>query len=375
MAESGRVRTLLHAFPTFALGGAEGRLVTLANAFKGRYRHHIVAMDGRMAAADRFHDDVDWQALPFATRYGKGFPNFSACRHILQKLRPDLLITYSWGSMDWVAANIGLGVPHVQVHDGFGPDEVHGQQARRVWTRRLLLGLRGVPVVVPSLTLKRLVSTWWVPARRTWYIPNGVPMGESGAHSALLCARTTLTVGTVAGLRPEKNIARLIKAFAQVARTRPIQLVVVGGGSQLPALQDLAQSLGVAERVEFTGYLEKPLERMRDFDLFALSSDTEQLPIAMLEAMALGIPVVATAVGDVPHVLPAVAHRGLSAVDDAAFTKALEAVLAAQVEWPAWVEAGRIRVREEYPDSLMLQRWADVFDGKLPTLPPEKTLA
>jgi len=90
-------------------------------------------------------------------------------------------------------------------------------------------------------------------------------------------------------LRPEKKIARL----------------VVGGGPELPALQALAARLGVAEDVEFAGYLADPISRLIEFDLFALSYGTEQLPIAMLDAIACGTP-------DAGVLMPARSGSGLA---------------------------------------------------------------
>ena len=172
-----------------------------------------------------------------------------------------------------------------------------------------------------------------------------------------------LTIGTVAGLRPEKNIARLIKAFAAVRARQSARLVVVGGGPELPALQALATQLGVAEDVEFAGYLADPISRLLEFDLFALSSDTEQLPIAMLEAMACGIPVVATRVGDVAHIMPGVAQSAVAEPTDAAFTSTLLGTIDQRSAWPQWIAAGKQMVADRYAMGHMQTEWQRLFDG------------
>ncbi|WP_382326756.1 glycosyltransferase [Hydrogenophaga sp. UC242_50] len=137
---------------------------------------------------------------------------------------------------------------------------------------------------------------WKLPARRVTFIPNGVDI-PAAARAVSVEEGRPVRIGTVAGLRPEKNIARLIRAFANVRARRSARLIVVGDGAQRGELEALAQQLGVAADVEFTGYLKDPSARLTDFDLFALSSDTEQLPIALLEAMAVGMPVVRSARG------------------------------------------------------------------------------
>ena len=135
-------------------------------------------------------------------------------------------------------------------------------------------------------------------------------------------------------------------------------------------MQAQAQALGVGADVTFTGYLAAPQDRLREMDLFALSSDTEQQPISMLEAMALGIPVLATRVGDVPFIVPAdVGAAVLSAPDDAAFTATLQAVLNQRSAWPQWAAANLARARSHFAFDDMVNRWRLVFDGHAEAVP------
>jgi glycosyltransferase involved in cell wall biosynthesis len=92
----------------------------------------------------------------------------------------------------------------------------------------------------------------------------------------------------------------LLRAFAAVAALRPSRLLLVGDGPLREELANLARQEGVAERVVFTGTLTDTEDAYRALDLFALSSDTEQMPLSVLEAMSMGLPVVSTDVGDVP---------------------------------------------------------------------------
>ncbi len=372
-------RVLLHAFPTFAFGGQQARFVQLANAYGAQFRHLVVAMDGCFDAGQRLLPGVPWEAVPFDNRRGGGMANRAAARALIARLQPQQLFTYNWGAVEWLAANWPRRVPHVHVEDGFGPDEARGQLPRRVWTRRLLLGLAGTPLAVPSSTLARLAPGWWVRPRRLQFIPNGVPVAATLALRPVPGLtgepQRPVVIGTVAGLRREKNVARLVRAFAAALPGRALRLVVVGDGPERPALQALAASLGVADAVEFTGYLAQPLARLASFDLFALSSDTEQLPMAMLEAMALGIPVVATRVGDVPDVLPRAAHAGLSDVDDRAFTQVLQAVLDQRAAWPAWAAAGHAQVRQHYAEAVTLARWRAIYEGRFDDAGPQAATA
>jgi glycosyltransferase involved in cell wall biosynthesis len=366
MHQSHPPRVLLHAFSTFTLGGQQARFVQLANAFGPRYRHVIAAMDNCFDAGERLGTQVNWQPLYLPVQKGGALANRSAFRQVIKAQQPDLLLSYNWGAIEWAAANWPQIVPHIHVEDGFSAAEATRQLPRRAWTRRVLLGWAGKPVVVISHNLQRIATqVWKLRADQVKFIPNGVAIADSYMQKRALAPvnAAQLTIGTVAGLRPEKNIARLIKAFAAVRERQSARLVVVGGGPELPALQVLAASLGVAVDVEFAGYLADPIARLIEFDLFALSSDTEQLPIAMLEAMACGIPVVATRVGDVAHIMPTVAQSAVAEPTDAAFTAALLGAIDQRSAWPQWVAAGERMVAEHYALGHMQTQWQRLFDG------------
>ena len=110
-------------------------------------------------------------------------------------------------------------------------------------------------------------------------------------------------IGTVATLRREKNLPRLLRIFAALPQGRA-RLVIAGDGPCLSELQEQARALGIASRVAFPGYVSDPGSVLGGFDVFALTSDTEQMPFSILEAMACSRPIVATDVGDVRALLP-----------------------------------------------------------------------
>ncbi|WP_345201706.1 glycosyltransferase [Fodinibacter luteus] len=110
---------------------------------------------------------------------------------------------------------------------------------------------------------------------------------------------------TVGRVSPEKNHARLIRAFAALlARHADAELVIIGDGPLLEGVRGLAESLGVAECVHFTGLLHNPWALMADCDVFVMSSDYEGQPMVILEARVLGLPVVSTAFGSVGGAIP-----------------------------------------------------------------------
>ena len=108
---------------------------------------------------------------------------------------------------------------------------------------------------------------------------------------------------SVARLTRQKNHSLLLRAFARLMPTQGVQLVLVGDGPLKPELQREADTLEIVGQVRFLGVREDVPDVLASSDVFALSSDAEGNPLALMEAMAAGLPVVATAVGGVPELV------------------------------------------------------------------------
>ena len=353
--------TLCHVYATFAVGGPQMRFAALANRFADRYRHLIVAMDGVTAASERLAPGVDAVFPPVAIRKGATLANRASFRAALRAWRPDLLVTSNWGSIEWAVANRPHLVPHIHIEDGFGPEEQAGQLPRRVLIRRL--ALRRSTVVVPSRTLFRMATDIWrLPAARVHYIPNGIDLAAFAAAAPVRLPGAGPVIGTVAALRPEKNLARLLHAFRTVAAATPARLAIVGAGPERAALEALAAALGLADRVTFAGHSAAPAGYYRGFDLFALSSDTEQMPLSVIEAMAGGLPVAATDVGDVRAMLAPENAPFVVPGDPAALAEALLALVRDASARAAIGAANRARATAEFDQETMFAAYAALFD-------------
>lgn len=318
---------VLSVFSTFAVGGPQVRFVSLANHFGRAFRHLIFAMDGNYDCRAKLSPGLDLAIPSIVHRKGDAIGNLRSFRRFLRAARPDVLVTHNWGSIEWAMANRWKLARHVHVEDGFGPEEKSRQIPRRVIARRLLLG--NSAVVLPSRTLLRIATeTWRLDPRHLHYIPNGIDLARFDARRAPQPGqRGPLVVGTVAALRPEKNLSRLLRAFRAATEGRADLLVIAGDGPERPRLESLAGELGIAGRVRFAGHAPDPETLLRGFDVFALSSDTEQMPLSLLEAMASGLPVAATDVGDVRPMLAADNHPFVAPRDDAALAAALRSLL------------------------------------------------
>src|ERR1700712_1209623 len=193
--------------------------------------------------------------------------------------------------------------PLVHHEDGFNQDEVDRLKRGRNWYRRIALG-RASALVVPSERLEQIaLETWQQPRARVRRIANGIATARYGRKAKadvlprVIKRKDELWLGTIAGLRAVKNLPRLVRAFA--AMPEPWQLVILGEGPERDAIRDEALRQDVGDRVHLAGFVADPAAAIGLFDLFALSSDSEQFPISVVEAMAAGLAIAAPAVGDV----------------------------------------------------------------------------
>ncbi len=312
LAPAGDGLHLLHAFSSFEVGGQQIRFVTLANALGARYRHTILSMDGDLACLELLDPALDVRTLTLPVAKGRSLSlgNLRRFRRTLGEIRPHRLLTYNWGAVEWALANRWAPVCGTLHHeDGFGPDESPDRQLRRrVLFRRLAL-TGNATVVVPSRTLERLaLEAWGLRRSRVVHVPNGVDTGRFAPDPEPRPAIPPdgVRVGTIGRLQAEKNPARLLRCFRMALARAPDRragLVLAGEGPERGRLEGLAAELGIADRVAFAGRIADPERLLRGLDIFALSSDTEQMPMTLIEAMATGLPVAATDVGDVRAVL------------------------------------------------------------------------
>ncbi len=317
-------KLLLHVFPSFSYGGQQARLAGLARALGTGLRHHVVALDGDLAARSLFDKSIKADFTPMRMKKSPGFSlsNILRLRRFISETAPDVLCTYNWGSIEAVIANrLAIRAPHIHFEDGFGPDETIGRQSpKRVRARRFILAKSDV--VVPSLGLENAARSLWK-LRHVHRIENGIDFDrmQSGrvGHSA------AVVVGSLGALRPEKNYARLIAAFKAADREHKARLEIFGAGPEQDRLRAL---VGDDERISLPGPTSAAADAYARFDIFALSSDTEQAPLSLMEAMAAGLPVIATRVGDIERMVSDENRAYLTPLgDDGAYADSLAQLL------------------------------------------------
>lgn len=363
---------ILHVHGSFSLGGKEARAVRLMNIWGDRARHSIVsaapdAMDARAAIDPGTPVDFP-DAPPMAGR--PGLKRFAAIARFLKG--HDLILTYNWGGMDAVMAHrlyqSRYSLPPLIHHeDGFNADEADRLMLKRNLYRRV--GLSGArALVVPSARLESIArQVWRQPVNRVYLIRNGIdtkPYTQPPLPDVIPALRRSpgkLLVGTLAGLRAVKNIPRLVRA---VARHRDrLQLVVVGDGPERDAILAEAAAHGLDDLC-MAGFMDRPWRFVGLFDMFALSSDSEQFPISLVEAMAAGLPVAAMDVGDIANMV-APENGPFVVADEAGLADALGALVADPDLRARLGAANRRRAQRDYAEQVMVDAYAALYGEAL----------
>ena len=363
---------LLHLHSSFSLGGKEARAVRLMNLMGSRARHTILsAVPDAMGARDAIDPAID-VAFPTDAPPLHGKPGLARYRDLAGYMQQfDLVLSYNWGSMDGVMAHRVFAPfrdlpPLIHHEDGFNEDESVRRNWKRNGFRRLALPTAEA-LVVPSMLLERIAADEWRARRRTVVIPNGIGTAAyqakpSVAIPGLERREGEVVIGTVAGLRKVKDLPRLVRAVATLPAN--VRLVIVGEGLERSAIAAEAESCGIEDRLVMPGFMAQPARWIGHFDLLALSSQSEQAPIAVIEAMAAGVPVVSPDVGDVAAMV-APDNRHFIAADETRFRAAL-AELAADGDLRARIGAANRRIAaERFDESAMVAAYENLYGRAL----------
>lgn len=360
---SGSVPRVLHLHSTFSAGGKEVRCARLMNAWGPRLAHTIVSAEPAAMAAAALIDPQVAVSYPADFPSLKGRPMPPRLARLAAAMRGhDLVCTYNWGAMDAVMAHRlfarAMRLPPLVHHeDGFNEDEAHGLKPQRNLFRRVGLGT-AARLIVPSTGLEAIArNVWHQPAARVLRIVNGIDTAAFAAPAdpaALPLAKPAGThwVGTLAGLRAVKQLPLMVEAFAALPDNW--HLVICGEGPEREAILAAAQAHGLAARVHLPGAVD-PARVVGLFDIFALSSASEQFPLSVVEAMAAGLPVAAPDVGDIRVMVEEGNRAFITAPGDAAALGRALAQLAADADLRARIgRANQARARAEFDLAAML---------------------
>lgn len=214
-------------------------------------------------------------------------------------------------------------------------------------------------VVVPSRAMATFLASVGLPTKRLVVIPSGVDVDPAPSAPAPAARSGPLRVVTVANLEVWKGVDVLVDALALVPG--PVALDVFGDGTERAALTARAAALGVD--ATFHGHDPDVRARLADADVFALASRAENLPVSILEAMAAGLPVVATRVGGVAELVDDGRTGLLVEPDDAAALAGALTDLAGDGDRRrAFGAAGRERARRDFSTAAVAARTLELYE-------------
>lgn len=338
---------IAHVLSSFAIGGQERVALDLA-AGQVRRGHDVLAVSiaplphGALAA--RFEEEgVRVVSAPKAN----GFDGTLAFRlaRVLRHERVDVVHTHNPQPLAYGAAAGRLARARI-VHTKHGRNPERG---RRLWLRRATGHLVHAYVAVSEATAAVARKNRECAPSRLHVIENGVdlrafdvgPEGRRVVRAELGIPEGAIVVGTVGRVSAEKDHPLLVRAMAPLLGAG-VRLVIVGDGADMGRLRAEAAPFG--DRVVLTGMRGDIPRVLSSFDVFALSSKSEGLPIALLEAMASGLAVASTDVGGIATVLDGgKAGRIVAPGDERALGAALEELVRRPDERRAFAAAARRR--------------------------------
>jgi glycosyltransferase involved in cell wall biosynthesis len=381
MGRGARRPRVLGVIASSVPGGAEAVFAALLKGLGDRFEPFVVC-DNQGSMIERYRSlAADLQAIPLASPRHVGAA--AAIGDAIDRWSIDLVHTHLWNADlfgAWAATRRRRPAVSTVHGSNFLPFGSHG--AHRLRRRALSLTYRAVyrlcdRVIAPSRALADDLTTRAgvrVPADRITLVPNGLDLDETRARaaqdaipsavSAKLRAPLIVCIGNMFAI---KGQGWLIRALPEVLRTVPgATAVFVGDGESRLEMQRLAASLGLAERVVFTGSLDNPLPLVAKADVFVMPSLSEGLPIALLEAMALARPIVASRVGGIPEVVrDDVSGVLVPPADPAALSRAIVRVLRDGELGARLGAAARDGAERDWSSQRMVERTARVYDEVL----------
>jgi glycosyltransferase involved in cell wall biosynthesis len=352
------------------VGGAERFAVGVATALsRERFRVSLCATHVIGGALERQLDAAGVHHFALGRRSRFDLLRFRALTRFLRREHVDVLHAHKFGSNVWGTLFGRLcRVPVVIAHEHTWSYE--GKPLRKLVDGHFIGRLATRFVAVSNADRERMIAIEGVQPDKALVFPTAfVPRAaeETGDLRADLgLPPDGPVIGTVAKLRPQKALTVLIEAFRMVLEVAPeARLVIVGDGPSRGELEEGARAAGVGDRVSFTGEREDLGTVLAAFDVAAMSSDFEGLPLFVFECMAHEVPLVATRVGGLPDVVSD-GETGVlvSPRDPEALADALKRLLDDQGERERLASAARARLGD-YTTERAAERFGQLYEELL----------
>ena len=373
---------VVHVIHSLGTGGMENGLVNLINRTPlDRYRHAILCLTESGSFEQRLDPHRKVPVLALHARSGHHFGEYLNVWKALHAWRPAIVHTRNLSALEaQVPAFFLRNVKRVHGVHGRDVFDLEGRNRKYNLLRKTIRPLVGKYITVSKDLQQWLIDTIGVAPRKVVQIYNGVdqtrfgPASERPLHLAPqgFLDQESLVIGTVGRLAAVKDQAALVRAFALLQQQVPVQvkarlrLVLVGDGPSRRELERLVNELELDEKAWLAGDRDDIPEMLRLFDLFVLPSLGEGISNTVLEAMATGLPVVATRVGGNPELVSdGVNGRLVEAGDPESLARVLAELAGAPDARHAMGAEGLQRVRRQFNWDRTVERYLGVYDELL----------
>jgi glycosyltransferase involved in cell wall biosynthesis len=374
VAPARRPVTVCHVLHSLKVGGAEVLAARLARRLSGDFRVLFACLDELGTLGQQLRDD-GFPVEVLGRRPGVDWRCVLRLARLLRRERVDLVQAHQYTPFFYAAAARLLAPRAAVLLTEHGRHQPDYPRPKRKVANRLLLRPRDRVVAVGAAVREALVANDGFPARRVEVIYNGIDLGPFAApRDDRRAVRREMGVGDgefvilqVARLDYLKDHATAVRTLARVLPHRPeARLVLVGEGPELGAIRDAVRRDGVEAQVRFLGLRKDVARLLSAADLFLLTSTSEGIPLTVIEAMAAGLPVVATRVGGTAEVVADGVTGLLAPARDAERLAAHVLALAADpAARGAMGGRGRARAAEVFAEPLMHDGYRRVYQEML----------
>lgn len=363
------VTSVTHVLAPAAFGGLESVVATLAPAqMKAGLKVHVFGVFSEDPSDQPFWDDLRKAGVPRTAIVLPGRAYLRERRALRQHLEgsgPRILHTHGYRP-DLVDAPVArrLGVATVTTVHGFTGGDLRNRAYE--WLQRRSFR-RFAAVVAVSGRMRSELLEAGVPAARLHCIPNAweasdAPLSPEDARSRLGLEASGRLVGWVGRMTAEKAPGMALQAFVQLAQAPEmddVDLVMVGSGALESELKATASGAGLSGRVHFPGVVPAASKLLRALDAVVISSLTEGTPMVLLEAMAAGVPIVATRVGGIPDVVDETQGWLVPPGDPGELFRALRGALGN----PRVAKARAVAARRRLADLFAVESWVQAYSS------------
>jgi glycosyltransferase involved in cell wall biosynthesis len=347
-------------------GGTERLVVELVKRLRPELSMAVCCLDEEGTWGEGLrHDDVSVVALRrregFRPQLGRAIAR-AAAQH-----RARVIHCHHYSP--FVYASIArLWAPHLKiVFTEHGRLSDAGPSPKRRTANRVLAHAPRTVVTVSSELKQHLVAEGF-PTDKVNVIYNGIDVGplpdaaeRARVRQQLGVDERTIVIGTVARLDPVKDLQTLVRAVGAPQAHRPVMLLVIGDGPERARIEATATEAGVATSVRFLGHRDDARDVLAGCDVYANSSISEGISLTILEAMAAGLPVIATQVGGTPEIVDASCGRLVPARDPESLAATLSELAVNASLRSTLGRAARARVEQQFTLDRMIAEYRDAY--------------